>query len=42
MLRAARAAGFVDEGDAARLHAASAGERVDIAVLSLLPGDLAG
>jgi RimJ/RimL family protein N-acetyltransferase len=41
MLRAARGAGFVEEG-VFRSYGRELGQRVDLTVLSLLPGDLAG
>jgi RimJ/RimL family protein N-acetyltransferase len=41
MLAAARAAGFVEEG-VFRSYGTEQGRRVDLTVLSLLPGDLAG
>ena len=39
VLRSARAAGFVDEG-VLRQYAREQGKRVDIAVLSVIPGDM--
>jgi ribosomal-protein-alanine N-acetyltransferase len=41
MIRAARAAGFADEG-VLRAYMRADGRRIDAAILSLLPGDLEG
>jgi RimJ/RimL family protein N-acetyltransferase len=41
MIRAARAAGFADEG-VLRAYMRVGGRRTDAAILSLLPGDLEG
>ena len=40
MIHAAADAGFVNEG-VLRAHQRERGQRIDVAVLSLLPGDLA-